>query len=383
MYEEIFEMINTGEINKAQEQIEKISDDDPKKYNLKGLIHFNKKEIEKANKKITKKVAEDQYDLFLDNIVSKFMEFTPYTDKYIDSFDFEGSRIRIGKVEEITDEVSLIEFIVKNKKGQQLALQNIWYNHFTKQIILPDYISLSKNKNKNKIQNIIYQILDLRLTYIGNIFRFPGSRKYFPGSKKYWEERYKTGGNSGQGSYGKLAEFKAEVINSFVKEKRINSIVEFGCGDGNQVSLFDFPKYIGLDVSETAVNLCRERFMKEKTKSFFLYNPEEVESNKSLFKAEMSLSLDVIYHLVEDLHFDLYMQNLFLSAEKFVIVYSSNTDKNPKGTPPHIKHRRFTDWIEKNAPEWELFRKIKNKYPEESSADFFIFCRRQEGLNNC
>ncbi|PNS00343.1 hypothetical protein X928_05365 [Petrotoga miotherma DSM 10691] len=48
MYEEIFELINKGEINKAQEQIEKISDDDPKKYNLKGLIHFNKKELEKA-----------------------------------------------------------------------------------------------------------------------------------------------------------------------------------------------------------------------------------------------------------------------------------------------------------------------------------------------
>jgi hypothetical protein len=203
----------------------------------------------------------------------------------------------------------------------------------------------------------------------------------FPGSKKYWEERYKTGGNSGQGSYGKLAEFKAEVINSFVKEKRINSIVEFGCGDGNQVSLFDFPKYIGLDVSETAVNLCRERFIKDKTKSFFLYKPEEVESNKSLFKAELSLSLDVIYHLVEDLQFDLYMKNLFQSAEKFVIIYSSNTGKNPEGTSPHIKYRRFTDWIEKNAPEWELFRKIKNKYPKESFSDFFIFSRRQEGLD--
>lgn len=165
----------------------------------------------------------------------------------------------------------------------------------------------------------------------------------FHGSKEYWEERYKTGGNSGQGSYGKLAEFKAEVINSFVKENKINSVVELGCGDGNQISLFDFPKYIGLDISEAAVNLCRERFMKDKTKSFFLYNPEDLEKNKSLYKAELSLSLDVIYHLVEDRTFDLYMKNLFSCAEKFVIIYSSNTDKNPKGIPPHIKHRKFED----------------------------------------
>ena len=40
--------------------------------------------------------------------------------------------------------------------------------------------------------------------------------KSFAGSAAYWEERYRRGGNSGAGSYGKLAEFKAEVINDFV-----------------------------------------------------------------------------------------------------------------------------------------------------------------------
>jgi len=32
-------------------------------------------------------------------------------------------------------------------------------------------------------------------------------------SNKYWEERYAKGGNSGKGSYGKSAIFKADVIN--------------------------------------------------------------------------------------------------------------------------------------------------------------------------
>lgn len=35
-------------------------------------------------------------------------------------------------------------------------------------------------------------------------------------SKNYWENRYKSGGNSGAGSYSNLAEFKAEIINEFV-----------------------------------------------------------------------------------------------------------------------------------------------------------------------
>ena len=30
-------------------------------------------------------------------------------------------------------------------------------------------------------------------------------------SKKYWEDRYLKGGNSGNGSYGVLAQFRADV----------------------------------------------------------------------------------------------------------------------------------------------------------------------------
>ena len=42
-------------------------------------------------------------------------------------------------------------------------------------------------------------------------------------SSDYWERRYSKGGNSGIGSYGRLAEFKAEVLNRFVKENNINT----------------------------------------------------------------------------------------------------------------------------------------------------------------
>ena len=32
----------------------------------------------------------------------------------------------------------------------------------------------------------------------------------FPGTRAYWEKRYRAGGSSGPGSYGRLAHFKAE-----------------------------------------------------------------------------------------------------------------------------------------------------------------------------
>ena len=68
-----------------------------------------------------------------------------------------------------------------------------------------------------------------------NLLRKIFDRKKFY-SSKYWENRYKAGGNSGSGSYSNLAIFKAEIINSFVKDNKIESVIEFGCGDGQQLN---------------------------------------------------------------------------------------------------------------------------------------------------
>ena len=195
----------------------------------------------------------------------------------------------------------------------------------------------------------------------------------FHGSKKYWETRYVSGRNSGDGSYGELSIFKANILNSFVKKNGIYSIIEFGCGDGNQLSLFNFNNYIGLDISQTAIKMCNEKFKNDKTKKFFLYDSEYLSSNKKEFKADLSLSLDVIYHLVEDNVFDSYMKQLFSSSNKYVIIYSSNIDINATFQNPHVKQRQFSKWIEKNEPQWVFIEKIENEYPNDSISDFYIY----------
>ena len=63
-----------------------------------------------------------------------------------------------------------------------------------------------------------------------------------------------------------------EFLNNFVNKNNIDSVIEFGCGDGHQLSLADYPRYIGLDVSRTAIELCSHRFLNDPTKSFFLYD---------------------------------------------------------------------------------------------------------------
>jgi len=193
-------------------------------------------------------------------------------------------------------------------------------------------------------------------------------------SGKYWEGRYAAGGNSGAGSYNRLAEFKAEILNDFVKKHSINSVIEFGCGDGNQLSLAQYPKYLGFDVSQTAINICKNKYFDDKTKEFRLLDAFSGE------KAELTLSLDVIYHLIEDRVFENYMETLFGASTKFVIIYASN--KTSSQLTYHVKHRKFTDWVEFNKKDWNLLKFIPNKYPAQddngndpstSFADFYIF----------
>lgn len=98
-------------------------------------------------------------------------------------------------------------------------------------------------------------------------------QSYFSDTISYWEQRYSSGGRSGAGSYGSLAQFKAEFLNNFIMKKNINTVVEFGCGDGNQLSLINCGRYLGLDVSKTAILKCRDIFRYDKNKDFVLYDP--------------------------------------------------------------------------------------------------------------
>lgn len=202
----------------------------------------------------------------------------------------------------------------------------------------------------------------------------PKKKKPFPGSKNYWENRYQSNRNSGPGSYGRLAVFKAEILNEFVKKNRIPSVMELGCGDGNQLTLAEYPHYVGFDVSKTAIGMCREKFKDDPSKAFYLMDDPSQQNNT----AALSLSLDVLYHLIEDEVFNRYMHELFNRATQYVIIYSSNYKER---IADHVKCRKFTDWIEANIDNhWKLAEVIKNKYPFDpqdpdntSMADFYIY----------
>lgn len=197
-------------------------------------------------------------------------------------------------------------------------------------------------------------------------------------SSNYWEQRYRAGGHSGAGSQGRLADFKAGFINGFIATNAIGNVLDLGCGDGHLLSLLQVPDYTGVDVSTAALASCVTRFPQHRFLSFATLD--------ATIRTELVLSIDVIFHLVEDAVFASYMHALFAHARRFVLVYSSNIDRD--WSSPHVQHRRFTTHVADCRPEWRLLAHVPNHYPfdpqcpdETSFADFFVYGRHDAGCN--
>ena len=199
----------------------------------------------------------------------------------------------------------------------------------------------------------------------------------YPGNPTYWEHRYADGGHSGAGSSGLLAQYKALVINDILSRNQIETLVELGCGDGQQLSLGDYPDYLGLDISPTAVEHCRSLFSGDPGKRFAVYDPKQFDPEDC--RAELSLSMEVIFHLTEQEGYEVYMRHLFAAAERLVVIFSSDEADATGGIYPHFKPRRFTADLPRIAPGWVLREKIINPHRHNSRSDFFVFERAIKG----
>ena len=75
------------------------------------------------------------------------------------------------------------------------------------------------------------------------IFRIIKPIPKFTSSGDYWEKRYNSGGNSGAGSYNNLADFKGEIINSFIVKKKITNILKQSHPPLSLIILYSFKLY--------------------------------------------------------------------------------------------------------------------------------------------
>jgi len=190
--------------------------------------------------------------------------------------------------------------------------------------------------------------------------------------KNYWNKRYLVGGNSGLGSYGELGLFKVNFVNNFLKEKNIESVIEFGCGDGSQLRQINYKKYLGLDVAASSVEMCSKLFKEHNNKSFLLYDPMHFVNNNFL-KADLVVCIDVLYHIIPEDHFLKTLDDIFSCSNKYVILYTSidayKLEPYKKGT--HVRHRDMVSYL-KNINDYNIMDIVHNPLPNLSSASFII-----------
>lgn len=200
------------------------------------------------------------------------------------------------------------------------------------------------------------------MRFLRNLFRRRAPEQAFT-STDYWRDRYEVGGNSGAGSYGRLAAYKADIVNALVRDKGVKSVIEFGSGDGNQCSLLTVDVYTGVDISERVVEACRARFADRQGWRFL----SDAEFRVTPVRADLSMSLDVIYHLIEDQVFERYMTDLFGASSRFVLVYSSDHDAATNAQ--HVRHRAYSSWVQSFAPEFTLVKTFEHPFPMADGAD--------------
>lgn len=197
-------------------------------------------------------------------------------------------------------------------------------------------------------------------------------------SQLYWENRYASGANSGAGSYNHLADFKAQILNGWIMRQNVKTVIDYGVGDGHQLSLLHLnhlDSYIGIDVSPHIIASCREKFAMDTNKQFVV----ATELTGRDLTAELVLSCDVLYHLIEEEIFHGYIDHLFSMAKKYVIIYARDDDMEHT---THVKFRKFTDLIRNKYPNWVLVKHLANPYPQTrigtdnertSPSDFFFY----------
>ncbi|MFF2910409.1 methyltransferase [Paenibacillus sp. NPDC057934] len=191
----------------------------------------------------------------------------------------------------------------------------------------------------------------------------------------YWDQTYKTGGNSGSGSYGVLAEFKAAVVNAYIERYNVKEVIEFGCGDGHQLGLINYPQYIGLDISSESVRICQDKYGDDQTKAFATYHPLTWTGDQQGLQADMTVCLDVLYHIIDESHFQATLSHVLNTSRDVVVIYSKLDTGEDEQVIYTIKDRDLLSRLAQFS-DFQIVERIPQVYPDHSSASFVILRRK-------
>ena len=195
-----------------------------------------------------------------------------------------------------------------------------------------------------------------------------------------------------------------QIIEGYFNQLGLNkgTFFEMGAGDGVVLSMTKHKSYLGYDVSNTTLTSLRSKYGNDQSRNFIHYDGGELSQEQlKESRSDLALSMEMLFHLVEENVWEQYLENLFALGTKYVIILSSNCleDQNLKAVfesihskkqpasirvrngicsdpSAHVLHRAFLSRVlEKESDDWVLFDFIPNKHPELCFSDFYFFKR--------
>lgn len=152
----------------------------------------------------------------------------------------------------------------------------------------------------------------------------------------YWEEHYRRGGDSGEGSSGAVRDYKWQVISKFSK---LQDVIDIGCGDLQLWEGRGCVNYLGLDISPTVIKKNQE---KRPDWKFIVFD-----SSASLpLKADTVLCLEMLFHVLDEQVFIKTIKNLCEYSSNWIFIYT-------------WKENPFADWHIRKQAVWNLCKRVK------------------------
>lgn len=176
----------------------------------------------------------------------------------------------------------------------------------------------------------------------------------------YWERRYARGGNSGAGSRGREADYKAERVSQILGRYRIRSLLDLGAGDGYVAArlLLGDCHYLGVEPSDSARALARI------AAPHLEFVPSIPARPAPGF--DCCLSMDVVFHLLDDAQTAAYFAELFGWSDRYVLIYGTCAP-SPRPTAPHVRHHDWRPFVPRE------FKPLPITIPPPRGTDFKTF----------
>jgi len=200
-------------------------------------------------------------------------------------------------------------------------------------------------------------------------------------SHQYWADRYlhtNFQNSSGNGRLKFRLSYKAKMLNKIFKTYEITKVADFGCGDGLLASKLKITKYYGIEINSEIVDNLKNKFL---GKNEFEFSTKFESQWRN--KIDASISVDVIFHLIEEDVYQKYMNELFFADAKYVVIRAYNHKSQGTGRNSHILHREFLNTIKKYFPNYNLVNvsspRRRHIYLSDSDKNqFFVFKKSKQ-----